>query len=116
MSIEWDGTDEQMIAALERYEADVQKTVRAVADYFAPIIEREARVNAVWTDRTGNARAGLHSEVEDLAQQTVALWLSHGVNYGLWLEVIGAGKWAIIAPTLEAHYGQIEEMLRGIFA
>ena len=68
-------------------------------------IEGYARDNAPWTDRTGAARAGLtaqgsHSGVE------LELTLAHTVDYGLWLEVIQSGRFAIIMPTLE-HYGPI---------
>lgn len=69
-------------------------------------VEDYARSNAIWEDRTGDARAGLRAEVED-ADGIIALDLGHTVDYGLWLEVIQNGRFAIIMPTLEALGPQI---------
>lgn len=64
-------------------------------------VEEYAQVNAPWQDRTGDARSGLTAEVSHSAGDIV-LTLGHTVDYGLWLEVIQNGKFAIIIPTLEA--------------
>lgn len=66
----------------------------------APGLEAIAQANAPWEDRTGEARAGLHTSVGN-EDGVVSLALEHGVDYGLWLEVIQNGKFAIILPTLE---------------
>lgn len=66
----------------------------------APGLEATAQANAPWEDQTGEARAGLHTSVDN-ADGVVSLALEHGVDYGLWLEVIQNGKFAIILPTLE---------------
>jgi len=62
--------------------------------------------NAPWTDRTGDARAGLDVGV-DHDGENVDLQLFHTVDYGLWLEVIQSGRYAIIMPTLEAFADQV---------
>lgn len=59
-----------------------------------------AQANAPWADRTGDARAGLATEVYTDGE-SVILDLYHTVDYGLWLEVIQNGRFAIIMPTLE---------------
>ena len=59
-----------------------------------------AKDNAPWSDRTGNARAGLESAVL-VGEGEVTLELYHTVDYGLWLEVIQNGRFSIIMPTLE---------------
>lgn len=59
-----------------------------------------ARNNAPWDDRTGDARRGLTTTVEN-DQGLISLYLFHTVDYGLWLEVIQNGRFAIIMPTLE---------------
>lgn len=69
-------------------------------------LEAEARNNAIWDDRTGNARAGLNAQVTN-EEHAVSLALAHGVDYGFWLEVIQNGRFAIIMPTLEAHARRI---------
>ncbi len=126
-AMDWDGSDKAMLRSMSVYEVKVYDMIRQVADYFAPIIEAYAKENATWIDRTSNARQALHTFIEELAEHLVALYLSHGMEYGLWLEVrtpegdtinlpgletIRAGKYAIILPTLEIHFPQIMKMIQ----
>lgn len=69
-------------------------------------IEDAAQANAPWTDRTGDARAGLTCEV-DKDGEDVILELFHTVDYGQWLETIQSGRFAIIMPTLEEYSDRI---------
>jgi Bacteriophage HK97-gp10, putative tail-component len=64
-------------------------------------IEDYAKQNAPWADRTGAARDGLTASVEEDGGEVV-LELAHTVEYGIWLETIQDGAYAIIMPTLEA--------------
>lgn len=61
-----------------------------------------ARANAPWNDRTGAARSGLDTYVEEFEDGIVSIELYHTVEYGVWLETIQDGALAIILPTLEA--------------
>lgn len=113
----------QMQRNLDAYRDKAKYAIRQVANYWQPVIEAYAKENATWIDRTSNARQSLHSFVDELANDTVALYLAHGRPYGIWLEVKGehpevanAGKYAIILPTLEAHYEPIRKMLKEIFS
>jgi hypothetical protein len=74
--------------------------VRAELESLAPQIEEDAQSSAPWADRTGLARASLSAEVVDNGDE-VGITLSHGVDYGYWLEVINNGEFAVIMPTLE---------------
>lgn len=112
--IEWSGNAE-IIQRMREYEKKVLEAVRNVADYFAPIIEQYAKDNASWVDQTANARQSLHAWTEILAEGVVALYLGHGVSYGVFLELSFQARYSIIMPTLEAHYPKIEQMLKGIF-
>lgn len=97
---------------MEIYQQRVMDTCRAIAEYFAPIVESEAKENAPWQDRTGNARQGLAGLVEDISASVVALHLIHGMDYGVWLELKNSGRYAIILPTMEAHYQDVIDTLR----
>lgn len=67
-----------------------------------------AQSNAPWADRTGAARDGLTAEVDfELDTGEVVITLYHTVDYGLWLELIQDGRFAIIMPALEALGPQI---------
>lgn len=65
----------------------------------ARLVEQDAKQNAPWTDITGQAREGLIAEVYTDSGEVV-LTLAHQVEYGVWLETIQNGKYAIIIPTL----------------
>lgn len=69
-------------------------------------VEAHARATAPWSDRTGAARDGLVASVyNDFGE--IVLELAHSVDYGIWLELIQGGRFAVIMPTLEALGPQI---------
>lgn len=115
MTMRWQG-EQVMLNNCNVYADKVVQAARAVADYFAPVMVQYAKQNASWVDRTANARQTLHSWVEELANDVVALYLSHGVYYGIFLEAKWAGRYAIIWPTIQQHLEQITQMLQGIFS
>ena len=78
-------------AAINAYEA---------MEEYADIIRDYAQENAPWNDRTGEARAGLDTNVEQV-QGEIVLELFHTAEHGQWLETVQSGRWAIIMPTLE---------------
>lgn len=97
-----------------------QKAKRAIAlrvNLAVPQSVTYAKKNAPWTDRTGNARSGLHASAS--AEDNVfSLLLAHSVYYGLFLETRWNGKYAIIMPTLQwigaKLIEEIEKDLKGI--
>ena len=85
----------------------------ALAQVFAARIEAHAKTNAVWTDRTGNARQGLTARAfRSAAGFTIVLF--HGMSYGIWLEVANAGRFAIIMKTLQNFYGPLMAALQSL--
>lgn len=109
MTLDWDNN-----IHLRPYGRAVQAAVVRLAEYWAAILERAAKDDAPWTDRTANARQGLHTFVQELANDTVILYLAHGVDYGVYLETKYAGRYAIIWPTIFNHLPQITRMLQSI--
>ena len=89
-----------------QYAKDLEVGVERTLKFFAPKIQEEAKAGAPWTDRTGNARAGLTADVVELSGG-LTLVLYHTVPYGIWLEVRWGGRWSIIQPTLQRNYGLI---------
>lgn len=113
--VRWRGVS-NVRSAMDVYADKVFNAIVQVGNYWAAVVETYAKQNAPWTDRSGNARQALHAFVVEVpAEQLVHLYLSHGVEYGLWLEIRWQGRYAIIWPTLRAHLAQIAEMLREIF-
>ena len=104
-------------SALQRgigdYSVRLMNAVFDLATYFAARIESYAKQNAPWTDRTGNARQGLTARSFRTAT-AVSIILWHSVSYGIWLEVKNAGRFAVILPTLEAHYSPYMRAIEGL--
>ncbi len=133
MTIDWGGTDDEMIRRMGEYADKVIWAVEQVALYFAPQMESWAKENAIWTDRTANARQTLAAYIDDnppqtpgvvdaaqyvsgkVAEDIVTIYLSHGVTYGVQLETKYAGRYAIIWDAIQEFMPQIEAMLKGIF-
>lgn len=89
------------------YARAVHQGVLAIVQRWAPQIENWMKANAPWTDRTANARQTLHTEIEEVVNQAVALVMAHGVYYGIFLELCNAGRYAVIAPALDEFAPQI---------
>ncbi|HMN10892.1 MAG TPA: hypothetical protein PKD55_01055 [Bellilinea sp.] len=106
MGFTWQVSPEDVFPEMsDQYAAAVTRAVRVLAARYAPEIEAWMKSNAPWTDRTGNARQTLHSEVEELASLTI-IWFRHGVEYGKYLELSHGGRWAVIGPALD-HFAPL---------
>lgn len=117
--IRWVRPPSELATAVERYGDRVLRAVAAIAQYTATAMQNDAKANATWTDRTGNARTGLFGTSEaDFAAKVVTIYLSHGatIDYGRWLELANSGRYAVIMRTMQAHYEPLMQMLREAFA
>lgn len=97
------------IALDDAVEGELMAQVHEKALEMAQEILDYAQANAPWEDRTGDARRLLDVDVSDEGD-AVIIQLYHQVDYGLWLEVIQSGRFAIIMPTLERFSGQAVEV------
>lgn len=113
MSGVWRG-DKEIKQRMEQYRQDARNAVESLADNYAAEIERDAKLNAPWQDRTGNARQGLFAKVDSVSGKTT-IYLSHRMDYGIDLELKFAGRYAIIIPTLEKFYTPIQNSVRELF-
>lgn len=117
--IRWRRPPSELATAIERYGDRVLTTVAAIAQYTATQMQNDAKAQAPWTDRTGNARTGLFGTSEaDFAAKVVTIYLSHGamINYGLFLELGAGGRHSIVMKTMQNHYEPLMQMLREAFA
>jgi hypothetical protein len=84
---------------LTRLPNKVQRAVVGATEFAATKGQGYAKANAKWTDQTGNARQGLRAiPIHETGRSTIVI--THGVPYGIWLEVRFSGRYAIIGPTL----------------
>lgn len=137
---EWVVSPKVIADGLEEYGRKALIAVQAVANYWGQSIQDEARQNAVWEDRTGNARGGLFfavdgfglsplvgdvtpeskSEMSDVAVEsgsddTLIITLGHTVFYGKFLELKNGGRYAIIMSTIERNLGALERQIQDVF-
>lgn len=102
-------TEDTLTGALEDAGPELLAEVEAHAVELAIKILDYAKINAPWQDRTGDARRLLDVDVSQDAEEIV-IQLYHQVDYGLWLEVIESGQFAIIMPTLQHFAGEAFDM------
>ncbi len=114
-SFEWTVSPEQaFVPGYDAWVAKARITIKGLADYYAAQIETWMKANAKWEDQTGNARQTLHTAVETSLTETV-IYMMHGMDYGIWLEIANSGRFAIIAPAVD-HFGpQIIQSMREVF-
>lgn len=111
VALRWDVPPEVLAKEVGNYGRRVLAAVLDLAHVFAALMEAWAKANAVWTDRTGNARQGLTGRAVATATGVV-IYLFHTMDYGYYLEVANAGRFAIILRTMEAHYALLMAALR----
>jgi hypothetical protein len=137
---EWVVSPKVIAKGLEEYGQKALVALQAVANYWGQSIQDEARQNAHWEDRTGNARGGLFfavdgfglspllgdvtpeakAEMSDVAVEsgsndTLIITLAHTVFYGKFLELSNGGRYAIIMSTIEANLGSLERQVQDLF-
>lgn len=92
----------------------IKKRLLVYANASAPIFEGYAKQNRPWTDRTGDARKRLKCTAKAI-DEGVEISLSHGVDYGLWLELAHEQNYAILKPTIEIKAPEFVEGLKNLF-
>lgn len=136
----WVVPPSRLANAIEDYGAKALVAVQAVANYWGQSVQDEARQNANWEDRTGNARGGLFfavdgfgletitgevtaeakSEMSDVAiengsDHTLVITLGHTVFYGKFLELSNGGRYAIVMSTIEKNLSQLDRLVQEVF-
>lgn len=95
----WITSPDDLSDNMKKYGERVLAGVRAIADQHAKMGQDRMRLEASWTDRTGNARQGLLGVTEHEKNQTTVYFI-HTVDYGPSLELDHAGNYAIVMPVL----------------
>lgn len=108
--------DRELQVNIKGLKGKVDKALSAITDYHAVEGTAYMKENAPWTDRTTNARNGLHTVVPPVEGNRHVIIFSHTVHYGIWLEIANSGRYQIIMPAVR-HEGQLlMKRLRGLFA
>ena len=97
-----------MLTGLASVESKADAAIRMLAEQGAEKLRDSAQENRKWTDRSGQARQRLNGSVSTIASG-YRIYLAHGVDYGLWLELAHGKRFAIIPQTIE-YVGTFEIM------
>ena len=81
--------------------------VRMYAETAARVLENDAKQRAPWTDRTGLARNTLRAYTAQLQPGICEITVSHGVTYGVYLELAHEKRFATIMPTIQRRSPEI---------
>jgi hypothetical protein len=132
--------EKELVPNIGAYGQKIFVAVQAAATYWGQSIQDEARVNAPWMDRTGNARGGLFFAVDGFglspvtgtvtpeaqglisdvtiesgSDNTLIITLGHSVFYGKFLELSNGGRYAVIMSTMEKNLPGLERMVQDLF-
>ena len=99
-SISWDTKD--VLKKLNDMQAKSRAALQIIADSAVKAMEKYAKTNARWTDRTGNARQRLKGSTRWEEKALIAA-ISHNVDYGMWLELCHEKKYAILEEALDSQ-------------
>lgn len=104
--IRFDYADAEIRGNVQELFPKIDRAVKAVADFTATEGEAYMKTHAPWTDRTTNARNGLHTAASSPSRGKYEIVFSHTMHYGIYLELANSGRYEIIMPTVR-HEGQL---------
>jgi hypothetical protein len=99
---------------VKAFPVTLDRAVTAAVEYQATKAETYMRTRASWTDRTGNARNGLHTSTQHQAMHRHRIICAHGVSYGIWLEVRFSGRYSIVPETVQVQGKELMALIGGL--
>lgn len=88
-----------MLKGMADFQSKAEVALEMYAETSAKKLEGSAKQNRPWTDRTGQARQRLNGSVGKVPEG-YRIYLAHGVDYGLWLELAHERRYSIIPETI----------------
>ena len=115
-TVDWQGDDFETLVRreLEVQEQELHRVSYQTLRSMSAVAEVYMKNNASWTDRTGNARQGLYTEVNEIVNGA-EMRLSHGVWYGIFLELAHQSDYAIVLPAYEYFGAELMRVLLEMF-
>lgn len=114
LTIDWESS-----ALSKKMNAVSEKVGAAMLMYMATEaaeVKSYMKLNRPWTDRTNMAKATLDTKVSQPNSNTIRMTLSHGVEYGIWLELAHNKNYAIIGPTLNIKAPKVVQGMQGLIS
>lgn len=113
MAIRWQRKPTQL--GVRSYGRKVERQVRREARDVVREMQRYARENRPWQDRTGAARAGLRGYVEE-PPGSIRMTIAHSVDYGIYLELAGGGRFKALLALVRGNPAALETVQAGRYA
>lgn len=98
----------KLLANLQSTETKSQIAIKMFANEGAKKFQNYAKQHRPWADRTCHARQRLTGWVETLSNKT-RIYIGHGVDYGVYLELCHEKRYAILQKTVNAESGEVLE-------
>jgi hypothetical protein len=105
----WDPSE--FVQSCEQYRSKFLTSVLLICEIASTKMEAYAKSNAIWTDRTGNARQKLRGEAAWVSKDQIMIAVSHHMSYGFWLELAHGRKYKILEQSIEDN---VEELFRAL--
>lgn len=112
-SFRW--TSDNLTTNLRNATPRIHTAIWSAMEYQAMRSRNFMRSNASWTDRTANARNGLDAIPSREGTNGYVITLTHGVPYGIWLEVRWSGRYGIIPESVRQGGQELMGMLTTLF-
>ncbi|MBU3195648.1 hypothetical protein KPL26_03085 [Clostridium algidicarnis] len=106
--IDMKGLEENM-KKLKQFTPKLKAALALDAQNIALQMEKWAKENVVWTDRTAHARLFLRSTVTWKNSNELMIAISHHVDYGVYLELCNEGKYAILEKAIQEYVPQFQK-------
>lgn len=106
--IQMNGLDEA-IRKLKEFTPKLKLALAADAQNIAAHMEAWAKANKPWTPNTNHAVDFLKATVKWKNTNELMIALSHGVDYGVYLELCNEGKYAILEKAIAEFAPQFME-------
>ncbi|HHY47097.1 MAG TPA: hypothetical protein GX506_07355 [Firmicutes bacterium] len=107
---------ERVIANMWDWVNRTKAALFALGQHYDAKMESEAKQEAPWTDRTGNARQGLFGEAME-ESDALRVRIAHSVDYGVYLELAHSQKYAVLEPVAKRNAPEFirdaQEVIRG---
>ena len=114
MAFKLDYNSSNLNKSLDKMSTKLGAVLLMYAATKASEIQFKMKMNRPWTDRTTLAKTMLNAKVSQPDKNTIRITLSHGVDYGIWLELAHEKNYAIIAPTIQEEGPRIIEDLNNL--
>ena len=106
--IDMKGLEESM-KKLKQFTPKLKAALALDAQNIAMEMEKWAKQNVIWTDRTAHARLFLKSTVTWKNSNELMIAISHHMDYGVYLELCNEGKYAILEKSIQEYVPEFQK-------